>query len=342
MLDELKMSRKSEARGFDRGGNFYTSSQLTLTHMRPNPLRTHHAQKGTRRMSSPPVLRCREITASDTDSIVSLLTRGFNPQRTRDYWLNSIRRLSEHQTPAGFPRYGYLLESDGVPVGVLLTIFSSLFVNDKVNDAINIRCNFSSWFVEPEFRSYASLLVSRALKYKNVIYYNISPAQHTWPILEAQGYTPFSRGLFVAIPLLCRSVPGSHVQAVTSRISPGKDLPAFEADLLVDHASYGCLSLICKSGTERHPFVFRLSRKYHLVPRAHLIYCRDLTDFVQFAGAIGRYLGLRGIPIADIDSNGPIPELIGKYRDGRPKFFKGPRQTRLGDLAYTELAMFGP
>ena len=43
-----------------------------------------------------------------------------------------------------------------------------------------------------------------------------------------------------------------------------------------------------------------------------------------------------------VDSNGPISGLLGKYFDGvAPKYFKGPSPPRLGDLAYTELAMFG-
>jgi hypothetical protein len=42
-----------------------------------------------------------------------------------------------------------------------------------------------------------------------------------------------------------------------------------------------------------------------------------------------------------LDANGPVPGLVGKYFDGsRPKYFKGPTQPRLGDLAYTQLAMF--
>ena len=42
-----------------------------------------------------------------------------------------------------------------------------------------IRCNVSSWYVEPAFRSFASLLVLRALKNKDVTYLNISPAPAT-------------------------------------------------------------------------------------------------------------------------------------------------------------------
>jgi len=41
-----------------------------------------------------------------------------------------------------------------------------------------------------------------------------------------------------------------------------------------------------------------------------------------------------------LDSNGPIHGLIGAYFDKRPKYFKGPEEPHLGDLAHTELAMF--
>jgi hypothetical protein len=77
-----------------------------------------------------------------------------------------------------------------------------------------------------------------------------------------------------------------------------------------------------------------------LVPYAQLVYCRDLTNFVQFAGALGRFLAWRGLPLVFLDSNGPIHGLIGTYFDKRPKYFKGSEEPHLGDLAYTELAMF--
>ena len=36
------------------------------------------------------------------------------------------------------------------------------------------------------------------------------------------------------------------------------------------------------------------------------------------------------------------PELVGRYFEGvTPKYFRGPEQPRLGDLAYTEAVMFG-
>ena len=43
-----------------------------------------------------------------------------------------------------------------------------------------------------------------------------------------------------------------------------------------------------------------------------------------------------------LDANGPIPGLVGRFfRDKMPKYFKGQQQPRLGDLAYTEIAVLG-
>ena len=73
-----------------------------------------------------------------------------------------------------------------------------------------------------------------------------------------------------------------------------------------------------------------------------MIYCRDVADFVRFAGPIGRYLARRGKPFVIVDSNGAIPGLFGTFfRGSMTKYFKGPQRPRLGDLAYTEYAVLG-
>ncbi len=72
------------------------------------------------------------------------------------------------------------------------------------------------------------------------------------------------------------------------------------------------------------------------------MYCRELAEFVRYAGPIGRFLAWRGKPFVIVDANAPIPGLIGHYRRGSmPKYFRGPQRPRLGDLAYTECAVMG-
>src|ERR1700722_51426 len=67
--------------------------------------------------------RIREISESDIDATADLLTRGF-VYRSREYWIRGLRRQGTRPLPPDIPRYGYLLENEGVPVGCLLTIYS--------------------------------------------------------------------------------------------------------------------------------------------------------------------------------------------------------------------------
>jgi hypothetical protein len=245
-----------------------------------------------------------------------------------------LDRLAKHPTPADMPRYGYLVESAGAVVGVILLISS--MIQDR--DTFKIRCNVSSWCVEPEFRIHAPLLISQATRKKNITYFNISPAKHTLPILEAQGFTRFSDGLFVNSAFF--SGRRSNARVVRFDANPDAHFEPFERDLLLAHAEYGCLSIWCTTAERAYPFVFLPRIVKRVVPCVQLIYCRHIEDFIQFAQPIGSYLRLRGRPFVLIDAKGPIPGLLGRYFDGvSPKYSKGPVTPRLGDLAYTEVAM---
>jgi hypothetical protein len=295
--------------------------------------------------SSPQRIRSREIGPDDFSAILTLLQSGF-PRRSRDHWVVALKRLSEHSTPPGFPRYGYLLEADGVPVGVLLVIFSSMIVSGETR----IRANRASWYVEPAFRSHAVLLTTHPQAHKKVTFLNITPARHTWPILEAQNYVRFCTGHFKAFAALHSGPAGARVKIVTPGIRPAEDLSSSEVELLLAHASYGCISVTCTVGGRRYPFVF--ARSWHRwkpfglpvelpLPYALLVYCRDLEEFIQFAGPLGRYLAWRGMPMVFIESQGSIGGLIGRFSASGPKFFRGPNPPHVGDLSYTEWVMFG-
>lgn len=283
-----------------------------------------------------PRIRCREIRAADIEEIVNLLNSGFR-RHSSNYWMRALKRLTERCTPPGFPKYGYLLERNGSPVGVILLIFSLIIVDEEPK----IRCSVSSWYVEPAFRCYAAMLTSRALKCKQVTYFNITPDPHTLPILEAQGYRLYCDGRFLAAPALSQWSRGARVRMVAADVGAGEDLPSFEVELLLQHAEYGCISVTCNAANRRHPFVFLPRRKAGLVPFAYLAYCRDVEEFVRFAGPLGRFLGWHGFPLVVLDANGPVAGLIGWYSGSAPKYFKGPDRPRLGDIAYSERVMFG-
>jgi hypothetical protein len=289
--------------------------------------------------NDPPVngLRCRQIDQADIDAVATLLARGF-PVRNLQFWQNALAQLTRHEPPPGLPKYGYLLEGDGAVVGAILVICSTI----PANDPAATRCNLSSWYVEPRFRAYAPLLVSQALRHKNVTYTNVSAAPHTRPIIEAQGFSRYSEGIFVAMPALQGPFGNPAVEVFDAQRQPRVDFDPCDREMLQQHASHGCISLWCATSERAYPFVFRPRLVRGFLPCAQLIYCRDVGDLVRFAGPIGRALVWHGRPLILVDANGPIPGLFGWFSRGRmPKYFKGPQRPRLGDLAYTEYAVLG-
>ena len=283
-----------------------------------------------------PRVRFRQIVDADVNDVVDLLTRGFAPRRTRAFWQEAMARLAAHETP-GAPRYGYLLDDGSRPVGVVLLV--SCLV--PAGGGMRVRSNVSSWYVDPAFRSYASVLISHAIRHKEVIYVNLTSVAHTRPILLAQGYSCYAKGVFsAALPLhILARAPRTRIVPADATLR-GSFAP-YERQVLLDHASYGCAAFWCETDERAYPFVFRL-RSLKGIPCAQLVYCREVADCVRFIGPIARYLTLRGRLLLLIDANGPIPGLIGKYFDQiMPRYFRGPDRPRLGDLAYTEIAMLG-
>jgi hypothetical protein len=265
-----------------------------------------------------------------------------------------------------------MLECDGRPVGTIFTMFSSLTINEETR----IRCYLMTWYVDPAFRNYGTMLAMRALKYKDVTYRSGStPWQHVIPLLQAQGYVRWCEGRMIAVPALSFGSERVRVAAVSPDILAGGALLPFEVELLSRHAEYGCLTLMCKTGTGmgktgtgmcktatgmgktetgmgktatgmcktetgEFPFVFQPRRKGGMVPFARLVYCRDIADLVRFAGPIGRYLLRRGLPLVVFDADGPVRGVVGSYSNKFPKFFKGPDRPRLGEDAYTSRVIF--
>jgi hypothetical protein len=283
-------------------------------------------------------VRCREIGEHDIPSVTDLLVSGF-PRRSRRYWARALERLSRHATPAGLPKLGYLLEHDGATVGVILLIFSTI----ACKSGSTVRCNVSSWYVQPAFSAYAPLLALRAARHKDLTYVNVSPAPHTRKTIEAQGFVRYCNGQLLTLPLFSRRCPPVRIVPMDRVRRSDDPALAAEFDMLAAHAALGCVCLWCTSENETIPFIFLPRRGAKgLVPVLQLVYCRDLRDFVRFAGPIGRYLAVRGRPLVLLDAPGPVPGLVGHYFEGNgPKYFKGPVKPRLGDLAFTEGVLFG-
>ncbi|WP_312011021.1 acyl-CoA acyltransferase [Bradyrhizobium sp. AUGA SZCCT0042] len=277
---------------------------------------------------------------ADLDAVARLLAHGFT-RHPRDWWMAGLQRQSVRDVPEGYPRFGYMLDHDGTPVGILLLIYSA---RDD-GGAISIRCNLSSWYVEPAYRNYAPMLTKVAQRHDHVTYVNISPADWTWPTIETQGFRPYCRGLFFSFPALSRPANGMRVEIVPRDAKAVESLAEADVAILTRHAAYGCLGLVCHAADGRgYPFVLQSMRlKERIVPPAmQLIYCHEVADYVACAGAIGRFLLRRGKVAIALDANGRMNDLVGFYRERRRKYFKGPQCPRLADLSDTELVIHGP
>ena len=195
--------------------------------------------------------------------------------------------------------------------------------------------------MEPEFRPYATLFFSKALRHNNVTYINTSARRHSLPIIKAQGFLQYSKGQFIAFPMLSfLSQPkDDRVEITPGDKAPNARFEPYELDLLKAHARYDCICLWCNTAERAYPFIFHQRLFKGFLRGVQLIYCRDVQNVVRFVRPLGLFLAARGRLAVRIDLNGPIPGLIGKYIDGmEPRYYKGP-EPRLGDLSYTQTVM---
>jgi len=306
----------------------------------------------THQSSTPSNVRCREIGEADIPELVNLLSR-FELRTTSlterlktyahrgyrgppKFWQHIFLGLSRRSVPVGFPRYGYVIESEGKLVGLLIQIFSTIWKGETAS----IRCCGSALYVDPAFRVYGSLLASRRPKGKSVTLLNITAGPHTHKMLEASGFTEYCNGMFAAIPIFSRIPKNEHVRIIDGHHEPNAPFNPHDRELLLEHADFGCTIMWCVTDEQAYPFVFR-SRFVKCVPCAQLVYSSSVEDLVRFAQPIGFYLARRLKLMVILDANGPVPGLLGAYRIKLPRFFLGPDRPRIGDLAYTETALFG-
>ena len=232
---------------------------------------------------TPAKIKSRQIKDADVPQVVELLTHAFAAHRTRKFWQQIFACLGKRSLPAELPRYGFVIESDDKMVGVLLMIFSTMWEGGKVKT----RCNVSSWYVEKEFRGYAQMLVSQALKYKQATVFNVSASPHTRPMAEIRGFRRSSNGMFAAIPMLSRAPATGPVRVIDARVQPDVPFDQHDRNLLLEHAEFGCTSLWCVTPERAYPFVFRPRHVKSILRAQQLVYCSSSTTLCGLPGRSG-------------------------------------------------------
>ena len=276
---------------------------------------------------------CRPIDDEDLPAVADLLTRGF-PVRSRDYWAQGLERLRTRALPEDCLRYGLILDCGG-PVGVILQLYCETSEGQ-------LRCNLSSWYVEPAFRSYTGSLVLAALRRRDVTYTNISAAPHTAASVEAVGFNPYADQQMLALLAFGRRQRGVVVRSIGS----ADRARAPHGDLLRDHATLGCVTLVVEANGTEYPFVFipfHINYGWLRVRTFQLVFCDSDKDMFRFAGPIGRFMLFKfGILAIIMDTRGRIPGVLGLYRSlPVRRYFRNGTPPKLNDFSYSERVFFG-
>jgi hypothetical protein len=275
----------------------------------------------------------REITHDDLETVRELLVEGF-PRRRNDYWVKGLANLGSLRPVEGLPRYGYLVDVDRAAQGLMLTITSDRGVQ-------GVRTNFSSWYVREGYRQFALLLFRHALQLKNTTFLNLSPSEQTLPIIKAFGFEPYTKGVvMVDLRTATRArSPRGLVQHLG--IDDLSNLPATEGQIAEDHLRMGCDVLRLETDARSGLLIHRRKWVKRWLPCSQVIHA-DPDLVAELAGPVMRAFASRGSVVAlwDIDD---VPDpAVGRVFARSIRYFKGTDAPLVGDLSYSELAVFGP
>jgi hypothetical protein len=258
----------------------------------------------------------RDITFNDLKAVLELLCEGF-PRRSPAYWQVALNQMSTRALVPGYPRYGYLLESDDRPQGVLLLLTTTI-------DAV-VRSNLSSWYVRKPYRGSAIHLFQHATREKGGVYLNLSPSDKVLPIVQAFGFKPYTNGTLLFTP---RLLLGSHNSDVR---------------VLGSCQENGCEGFFLEDNLGTMKVLYRIKKLKSMVPAARLVY-GDPKRLSAAGPAVSRALIRRGLPIAMADA--PLgfepPRGIVLMPKREIRYSKRGAPPAVGDLRETEIAVFGP
>jgi hypothetical protein len=275
-------------------------------------------------------MHIRTISEDDLNTTLRLLCEGF-PRRREIYWRLALERLRQRPQIAGCPRFGYLVECDNAAQGVILLI--------SVDFGRGLRTNVSSWYVRPNYRKYAIFLLQRALKAESETFLDLTPAAHVLPIVRGFGFIPYTGGTILLGPDVAIQ-RGARVYPYNSNVS--HLLSESVRALAKRHLSYGCTGLIIDDIAGPELALCRTKWIKHLIPAARFIYGSPQV-LMRNAGSLMRTLHSRGIPLALVDAPLDVPPQFGYLMEHREiRYYRGAMAPEPGDLADSEIAIFGP
>lgn len=277
-----------------------------------------------------------DIDTATLAHTLDLLGRGF-PHRSPRFWEQALERVARYNRCYGQRSIGQLLIIRRKPVGVMLTLCGQ---SQHANGNHYKITNLSSWYIDPEHRRLAPLMLRDLVRAEDVVFTDLTPSDRVIPMLPLLGFRPLNSGIAaIGLPMAALSRAGD------ARVSDFETLE--EGALMTDtrarmecNTEFGAMAAVLSVGGMQYPLLF-VSRTLRQLPAAQLIYCEDNALLKETIGAVARFLLKKGklVLILDIPINEQTPGVHFPRRG--LKFAKGGCFDNRTDYAGSELLVVG-
>jgi hypothetical protein len=280
----------------------------------------------------------KPLLEDDFPTAAALLAEGF-PVRTRAFWEGGLQRLKRHAGNAacGVP-LGQLLVSDGQAVGIALTPASPRLRSD--GRRYNL-INFSSWYIRPEHRWRAPLMLRGLVRDPEATYIDLTPTPQVEKMLVASGFSLVNAGSCIAPLPLQAALPGrgARLRELAATDTLSQTAPPME--MLLAHRELGCVPLVMEHEGGSTLFVYR-PRPLRGLPAARLKYIGSHARLVRHLPVLARHLLARGLLWLTWDARDGHAAGLGTLRRDSGKWYaKGEITADCTDFIGSELCILG-
>jgi hypothetical protein len=278
------------------------------------------------------------LTEDHFPTAAALLAEGF-PERSRAFWAHGLGRLAHHagNGSCGVP-LGALWVSDGEPVGVALTPASPRTRPDGSPRPV---VNLSSWYVRPQHRWRAPLMLRALLRDPRATYVDLTPSPPVEKMLLASGFRAVGTGTTLAALPVCAvgRARGARVRPLAAGDRLGCAVPP--PAVLQAHRELGCLPLVMEHEGGPTLFVCR-PRAVRGLRAVRLEYVGSHQALQRHLPALARHLLARGFLCATWDTRDGAPPRAGtSQRDWGRWYARGEIENDCTDFIGTELCLLG-
>lgn len=216
------------------------------------------------------MMEVRPATPADQREVCAFLQRHLDPAVTAE----RFGRLFSYPWMAHKPDCGFLLLDGAKLGGYIGTVYADRLVDGRMERF----CNFSSWFVLPEYRKQSLRLLSAGHGDREAVYTNLSARPAVLKILEALRYRRIGRYKFFTPPL-------AHVWPALAGRTRGTgfitrpeeirdQLPESARVLFDDHAGTACRHMLIEAGS-RCCYIVWNRRVKQRVPFSEILHVSD-------------------------------------------------------------------